>query len=386
MVQILEVPFVFRRSGYEPRARTETETTLTGKVPLKVAELRDQDAPVVVRCRYADMVPGIGEDGRPAWRHAELETDYRLVDGRLARRALPDSTFLCGGPDELPSGGRLPAVRAAVAAWGADPTRISPAHAQAAMEMIRLATSRGSPSVAPLMPGRRRERLYGARPEEDDGFSRREGDDRTWKAGQQTAALRGRLAFVDGELYVPSFGPGWLLQGGRAAGPGLIHVASRWSAPATPELAWASDDALCTAYMAGDEAACRRFAESTHGFDGFQGEIEILDPDAFRMHPDELAVRAEAREAVQEAATNAFLRRRDPEGLRAVADCMAMLDSDEPCADELRGAFSDFARRWDAGLPANSSLRWRSAGAARLEARVQAREDALRMDALPGPR
>lgn len=375
----LEVPFVFTATGFRGRGNREHAQTVSSMTVLRVPELTEAQAPLVARCTYQGFVPTIVDDKHAAWTPAPVKVDYRLVDGRLVRRAVPDDMFLTGAGDAPHrDGGHVgvlkmlsrPDARRFLEKWAADPSGFGEKDGQFAMNLIRATLPAGGRLPFPLLPWRRDSISETAVFQGQENLSQVTGDDLLDRARNTQRGLTGSTCLVNGALYMPSMGPGWELSRHLRDGE-----ASR--AFAVPEMGWMNWREMANSFVPGDEATCAAMGDHPT----FVGEIEVVDPAALFLDPDEFAARSAARNVCNRDAASTFVETESANGLRAMADVISMTSSDASCGDRLTHALSDMAAAWDAVIPQGDPRRWRSATAREPELRMSRRREA----ALPAP-
>jgi len=386
---ILEVPFMFTRSGKLPRERTVQTYNLVGVQPVSVPEVADRDAPMVARCRYA-TARFVDDGGNLAMAAAEAEADYRLVGGRIVRRAVLDGPTFLNGEFSLPYRAleALPRplleVAAAAARHPDGVPDVTAENAQGAMNLLaRWGMMRGARSFNLSKPSySRRNNTLCAYVEGGEPLNRVDGDNRARRAAEIRATMEGGAVFVDGVLYLPSYGPAWVADGPPRDGGPVI-------AEATPEMAWHHAYETARAYREQDvleaavaaECAAPRPPRGPCEFGGIEwrGAVEILDPAAMPLDPEEMALRS-ACVSITSHLGDVVMASRRPAAVRAYAGLLEAIQGFETDVPAGLEALRDFADAWQIGREPGESFTWACDAADAVLDRVAARRAAAEAD------
>jgi len=350
----LEVPFTYARTGHFPRCRNPDTRVMYGMALAEVPEVAASDAPVVARCRYASFRPVVCQGGdRLAMTPVVAEVDYRLLGGTLMRRAVMDDAFFAfGGRDGAITdrdAARLrefPATEAALAADGV--ASVTRSLAQPAMRLLEMAAPRtGMTRIVLRKPGERAPAGLGYL-EADSPFARSTGDDRRIRAAEASAWMARGSAFVGDILYLPSFGPAWVGSGWHRDAA-QVHAA--------PEAGWLSGGDALASFGADARALVAEIARRRCKEAAFLGRIEVQDPSALPLWPEEFALR-EAANQMEDRVLEPFGQARSVEGIRACADMVEALADLSGGAEGLMPALSDLAAAWRRGPGADGSRGW----------------------------
>lgn len=339
---ILEIPFRYTAWGKRPGCRTVEKAVLVSHVPVSVREVAESEAPVVARCRYETYGVAQGDRG-PCLEKTEAEVDYRLVDGRLMRRAVFDAATFLGLGEGYPRADaalvRDPRAQAVVRRASECPEGVPDVTAELAQAAMW--------AMHEKMVGQRSRDLVLRKPlgvdlpdhahyhEAASPFNRTERSDKAGRAAEARAAMEGGAAVVDGVLYLPSWGPAW--QCDRRVRDG------RTDAGAVPELSWLHKGSLLAFRDQAElEAVLSARADGPVVAD-YYGAVEILDPAAMPLHPDDMAMHEVAKE-IADHTDSGVMMSRDPVLVHAYADVLAVArdpDHDVPAGLDALRAFAD---------------------------------------------
>ena len=325
----LEIPYVFKRTGLEPRARKETTKLLYASTIIRVPEVTDIQAPKVASIQYANEKMVRMDNGELNMRRGHIEIDYRVYQGNILRRAALDQGTLGCNPYKSASMQRLNPV--IIDKWIANPGTVEKQDAQTFMSLIGENLQRGA-RLQPIP-----EYYYHAEPEAGVRFARINQQDQIQRAHETSRAVTDKVVLVDGALYLPSLGPGWYFQENKQ---GDQRQEKTFSAKAIPEMGWVRNDL---------------YAQTFHGFDnGLEsamlaqitdrnGCIEIVDAKAFTMHPDELVARKTSLTLLDFSLTQDFFYSDNGIGLSYIGQAIELTKSSVPCAEQLIEIFGEIS-------------------------------------------
>lgn len=354
---IVDVPFYVETTGFRPRQRTESARLSVETVPVKLREISSENAPVVASGRF-HLETIRRQEAQPDRTESGLvmsDIDYRVHNGQLLRRATLDITlindesmyFLEGNRASRSDNETLALLTEIADSEVGLP--ITKDRINGAMKLIkhRMGTIGGNYLVK--LPGEAaHNQASGNIPELDLAPNRITGNDRRARSAEVTRDWED-VAIIDGELYLPSFGPYWIF---HTRGGDCPHLAE-----ACPDIGLSY----------GRKHRWRSEVFQPYDVDGiiekadkgveFAGEIDATPVSFSFDHVSDVIMREIARE-VEKRCADTILKTKSPDMLRSLADIYEVLADNDVSGAEMTDAFTVIADEWERMFDANSPIRW----------------------------
>lgn len=352
----VEIPYSYTVHGKYPRMSRVEKCTFSANVLLSVTEINSHSAPVVASCTYDDYRISHNNDGELAWFPSQFQTDYRVVDGNLLRRAVVDCEFLAGGNNRDCDLLYLPEIaqRAEILSCKSFVDSLDTVHL--VLDIMRQYSTQMSGVHTLDMPKIGSSCLFNK-----VDFLGQHGFDCVTVDNQQEMQtdtqnkLSGKIFLVDNNLYVPSSGPAWIEK---------INNDNHSVLYAKPELGWLkrneySNMDLSKIYLP-EDPLIDMATERSQGSQRTKGSIEILNSGSWRVDLDEFFTRSIATEMIVGKLAQTLFDTGSAAGLHRIADIKALMDTKESCAPALIAALDDFADEWDRTFGNHTESSWLS--------------------------